>query len=51
MASTLLTGAQEIVIESFRDRRSFARWVADVYVDGESLGGLLMAAGHAEAAT
>ncbi len=45
-ALSALSGAQKIVIESVKDKRSFARWVADVYVDGEHLGGLLRAAGH-----
>lgn len=26
-----------IVIETYKDRRSFTRWVADVYVDGVSV--------------
>lgn len=42
--------ARELVVESYRDRQSFARWVADVYVDGESLAGRLIAAGHGVAA-
>jgi len=29
--------ATVIVIESYKDQQSFARWVADVYVDGVSL--------------
>lgn len=29
--------ATSIVIESYRDQQSFARWIADVYVDGVSL--------------
>lgn len=44
-AASLLTG--DVVVESYRDRRSFARWVADVYVEGEHLGALLEALGLA----
>lgn len=46
-AHKLLTEAREIVIVSHRDRRSFTRWIADVYVDGSSLADLLVFAGHA----
>lgn len=46
-ARTQLEGALEIVVESYRDRRSFARWVADVYVEGTHLGELLEEAGLA----
>jgi endonuclease YncB( thermonuclease family) len=40
----------EIAIESFKGRQSFARWVADVYVDGRDVGDLLEGAGHASRA-
>ena len=36
----------KIVVETYRDRRSFERWVADVYVDGEPLADALIEAGH-----
>lgn len=39
----------QLIIESYRDRQSFARWIADVYVaeGGESLAHLLLQEGHA----
>lgn len=36
-----------VVVESYRDQRSFSRWVADVYTDGQHLGELLGAEGLA----
>lgn len=44
-AETLLKSGT-IVIESFRDARSFERWVADVWVDGVLLGEAMTAAGY-----
>lgn len=38
-----------VVVQSFRDRRSFARWVADVYIEGESVADLIIKAGHGTA--
>lgn len=43
----LLAAAGVILIESYRDQQTFARWVADVYVDGVSLADLLRELGHA----
>lgn len=40
----------ELVVESYRGHRSFARWVGHVNVNGDDLGALLVAAGHAVAA-
>ena len=37
---------EHLLVETFRDQRSFARWVGDVYVDGRRLTDLLAAAGH-----
>lgn len=34
------------IVETYKDRQTFARWVADVYLDGESLAAWLRAAGH-----
>lgn len=48
-ADVMLRGADEIVVESYHDRRSFARWVADVYIDGVLLGAQLEQAGLARA--
>lgn len=42
---SLLAG-QTFVLESYKDRESFARWVCRVWVNGEDLGDLLIAAGH-----
>lgn len=39
-------GAEPLIVESHRDQRSFARWIVDVYVGGESFADLLVAAGH-----
>jgi endonuclease YncB( thermonuclease family) len=37
-----------VVIESYKDQRSFERWVCDVWLrDGRSVGDVLVAAGHA----
>ncbi|MEJ7763898.1 MAG: hypothetical protein WKF86_00215 [Acidimicrobiales bacterium] len=38
--------ADGIVVETYRDKQTFARWVADVWVDGEPLADLLRVAGH-----
>lgn len=35
-----------VVVETYKDRMTFARWVADVYCQGESLADLLRKAGH-----
>jgi endonuclease YncB( thermonuclease family) len=45
-AEDVLKGAS-LVIESFKGRQSFARWVADVFVSGRDIGELLEGAGHA----
>lgn len=37
-----------IIVETFKDQLSFARWIADVYVDGIHVGELLKAAGIAQ---
>lgn len=34
------------LLESYKDRESFARWVCDVWVDDANLSDLLIAAGH-----
>lgn len=47
-AFKILSSASVIVIESYRDQRSFARWVADVYADGLALGPLLQEIGLAQ---
>ena len=46
-AQAALMVSDSIVVESYRDQQSFARWVADVYVDGEHLGEQLWNAGLA----
>jgi hypothetical protein len=42
-----LKTAQAIVVQSYKDDRSFERWVCDVYCDGDLLGARLEAAGLA----
>jgi micrococcal nuclease len=44
-AEGLLQEAKQIVIESYKDARSFERWVADVYIDGVPIGERLSAEG------
>jgi endonuclease YncB( thermonuclease family) len=44
----IFDNATDILVVSYHDRMSFARWMADVYVDGQSLGELLHVAGLAE---
>lgn len=40
--------AQPVVIESYKDQRSFERWVCDVWLpDGRSLAQVLVDSGHA----
>lgn len=43
-------GPEPLVVRSYRDRRSFARWVCEVWIleTGQSLAEALIAAGHAE---
>ncbi len=38
--------ATVVVVETYRDQQSFARWIADVYLDGQSLAERLIASGH-----
>jgi micrococcal nuclease len=45
-AGNFLGGAKTIVVESYKDAQSFARWIGDVYVDGHSIAELLIEAGH-----
>ena len=47
VAYRFLTEAREIIIVSYMDRRSFTRWIADVYVDGDDLAKILIDAGCA----
>ena len=48
-AAASLLSQGPIVIESYKDARSFERWVADVYVGGELIATQLTAAGHVKA--
>ena len=43
----LIQPSTPLVVESFKDQRSFERWVVDVSVEGHDLGDLLVDAGHA----
>lgn len=45
-AEALLRKAAVIVVETYKDARSFERWVASVYVDGVQVSELLIAEGH-----
>lgn len=40
--------ANTIVIVSYKDAMSFARWIADVYIAGQLLREILQSAGHAK---
>lgn len=44
--AAMALSAQSVVVETYKDQMTFARWVADVYVLGESLADLLRKAGH-----
>lgn len=46
---SLLTPSRPLVVQTFKDQRSFERWVCDVWIEDESLADLLVAAGHAVA--
>jgi micrococcal nuclease len=45
-AAHALTNAQQIVVRTFKDQQSFARWVADIWIDGYPLADVLRAAGY-----
>jgi endonuclease YncB( thermonuclease family) len=45
-ATSVLALATAIVVQTYRDQQSFARWVADVWVDGYLLADVLRAMGH-----
>jgi len=42
----IFAATNAIVVETYKDKQTFARWVADVYVGNDSLGYLIVAAGH-----
>lgn len=42
-----LYAAKNIIMETHLDKLSYDRWVADVWLDGEPFGPILVAAGHA----
>jgi micrococcal nuclease len=44
-AELLLKEAREIVIETYKDQRSFERWIGDVYLDGVNIAERLIAEG------
>ncbi len=35
-----------LIVESYKDQRSFERWIVDVYVDGVSFADMLRSEGH-----
>jgi len=41
LATKFLESATQLVVETYKDQQTFGRWVADVYVDGQSLVSLL----------
>lgn len=43
----ILYGATQIIVQTHKDRLSHDRWIADVWVDGQPFGPILVAAGHA----
>lgn len=43
----LSTPGAVIIVETYKDHRSFERWIADVYVNGQNIGELLLAQGLA----
>jgi micrococcal nuclease len=45
-AKALLSTATLVVIKSYKDEQSFARWIADVWCDDKSFKDLMIAAGH-----
>lgn len=45
-AKAILMG-QPLVIESYKSRQTFARWLATIWVGDQDLGALLQAGGHA----
>ena len=45
----LIGRAVPLVVETYKDRRTFARWVADVWVGDDPLKDLIIAAGHGTA--
>jgi len=47
-ATALLTEAQAIVVQTYKDVQTFQRWVADVYIDGRLLAERLREAGVIE---
>lgn len=44
-AETVLRQAEQIVIESYKDQQSFARWLCAVFVDGVPFAEKMIAAG------
>lgn len=40
-ATDILNAAKAITVRSYKDRMTFARWVADVYVDGQNFAELM----------
>jgi endonuclease YncB( thermonuclease family) len=45
-ATAILTG-QPLIIESYKSRQTFARWLATIWIGEDNLGALLQAGGHA----
>jgi micrococcal nuclease len=48
-AEELFKTSKSCVVETHKDTQSFARWIADVYVDGKSMADELRNRGHVKA--
>lgn len=46
-AARELLAQSPILVQTYKDQQTFARWVADVFVGGRHVGELLAALGHA----
>lgn len=47
-AMTLLPPSEPLIVQSYKDEQTFARWVVDIWTaDGRSLADALVQAGHA----
>ncbi len=42
----VMAGAGQLLLRSYKDRQTFARWVADIWTDGTSLADIIVAGGH-----
>lgn len=47
----VMAGAGQVLLRSYKDRQTFARWVADIWIDGTSLSDIIVNGGHGLLAT